>query len=155
MKLIDIAEQLLDLRKKGTDNIFAKPPFMPDAPFSADKLKSEIVNQGIKYPDIALAQAKIESNHFRSDIFKENNNLFGMKLPSQRKTTAIGKNRGHARYRSWVDSVKDYKLWQDTQGFANLDKNTYLQKLSDIYCSPPDCAKGSYGKLVKQVMTQG
>jgi len=153
MKLFPIVEQLINSGFTA-NNTFGKYPFMPANTFSPDNLKLELTKQGVKHPDIALAQAKIESDHFRSPIFKENNNLFGMKLPSSRRTTAIGANRGHAKYKDWVDSVKDYKLWQDTQGFANLDQNTYLQKLSDIYCSPPDCKKGQYGKLVQQVMTQ-
>ena len=123
--------------------------------FSPQNLQQEIVKQGIKYPDIAMAQAKIESGHFTSPIFQENNNLFGMKLPSVRQTTAIGKNRGHAKYKTWQDSVKDYKLWQDTQGWSNLPKDVYLKKLSDDYCSPPDCPKGYYSNLVKKTMAGG
>jgi flagellum-specific peptidoglycan hydrolase FlgJ len=123
--------------------------------FSPQNLQQEIVKQGIKYPDIVMAQAKIESGHFSSPIFKENNNLFGMKLPESRKTTAIGKNRGHAKYNTWQDSVKDYKLWQDQLGWSSLPKDVYLQKLSDRYCSPPDCPKGYYSKIVKQTMAKG
>ena len=120
-----------------------------------EELEKEINKQGIKYPDIVMAQAKIESGHFTSAIFKENNNLFGMKLPAQRKTTAIGKNRGHAKYETWQDSVKDYKIWQDTLGWSSLSKETYIQKLSDKYCMPPDCPKGYYSKIVKKTMASG
>jgi len=45
---------------------------------------------------LITAQAGFETGNFTSVIFKENNNLFGMKLPKVRKTTAIGENRGHA-----------------------------------------------------------
>ena len=120
-----------------------------------ENLKAEINKLGIVYPDIALAQAKWESTHFTSDIFKENNNLFGMKLPAQRKTTAIGKNRGHAKYETWQDSVEDYKIWQDTLGWSSLPKEAYIQKLSDKYCMPPDCPKGYYSKIVKKTMASG
>lgn len=58
-----------------------------------------------------FAQAAHETGNFTSDIFKENNNLFGMKMPRVRKTTAIGENRGHAVYKSVEDSVKDYWLY--------------------------------------------
>ena len=51
-----------------------------------------------------------------------------------------------------LDFFKDYKLWQDSNGMSSLPKNVYLQKLSDIYCFPPDCAKGQYAKLVQNVM---
>ena len=124
-------------------------------PFSPENLKSEIKKQNITYPDVALAQAKWESKHFKSDIFKDNNNLFGMKLAKLRPTTAIGKNKmhgDHAAYRNWQDSVKDYKLWQDSNGMSKLPKDRYITKLSDIYCSPPDCPKGSYGKNIKNML---
>jgi hypothetical protein len=124
-------------------------------PFTPENLKSEIQKQGIIHPDVAMAQATWESGHFGSPIFKENNNLFGMKLAHQRKTTAIGKNRGHAKYNNWQDSVKDYKLWQDSNGMSNLPKDQYIKKLSDIYCSPPDCVRGSYGKNIQKMIGWG
>jgi len=60
---------------------------------------------------IVATQAILETGLFTSPIFYENNNLFGMKEPRVRKTTAIGSNRGHATYDNWVDSVDDYILW--------------------------------------------
>jgi hypothetical protein len=121
-------------------------------PFSPENLKSEIKKQGIVHPDVALAQAKLESGYFKSKIFIENNNLFGMKLARQRNTTAVGQNRNHAKYNNWQDSVKDYKLWQDSNGMSKLPKEQYITKLSNIYCSPPDCPTGSYSKNVKKLM---
>ena len=113
-------------------------------PFSLENLKAEIVKQGIKFPNIALAQAVLESGHFDSDIFRENNNLFGMKKPSVRKTVATGENRGHATYKNWVDSVKDYKLFQDELGYSDLNLNGYMKKLDTSYC--PGC---NYSKKIK------
>ena len=116
-----------------------------DKPFSVENLKSEIVKQGIKYPNIVLAQAVLESGHFDSDIFKENNNLFGMKKPSVRKTLATGENRGHATFKNWVDSVRDYKMFQDQNGYSNLSVNDYMKKLGTDYC--PGC---NYEKKIKE-----
>ena len=116
-----------------------------DKPFSVENLKSEIVKQGIKYPNIVLAQAVLESGHFDSDIFKENNNLFGMKKPSVRKTLATGENRGHATFKNWVDSVRDYKMFQDQNGYSNLSVNDYMKKLGTDYC--PNC---NYEKKIKE-----
>lgn len=47
---------------------------------------------------------------FTSPVFKENNNLFGMRLASG-NTTAIGSNLGHAVYSSLSDSAKDLVLY--------------------------------------------
>jgi hypothetical protein len=121
-------------------------------PFTPENLSSEIQKLGIKHPDVVMAQAKWESAHFKSKVFQENNNLFGMKLARQRDTTAIGENRGHAKYKNWQDSVKDYKLWQDSNRMGILPKEQYINKLSNIYCPPPDCPKGLYSKNIKRML---
>ena len=66
---------------------------------------------------LITAQAGFETGNFTSVIFKENNNLFGMKLPRVRKTTAIGENRGHAVYKNLEDSIKDYWLYSKALGY--------------------------------------
>src|SRR6187402_1570007 len=47
--------------------------------FSKKDLKEYLLQLNIKFPNIVLAQAELESGHFKSVMFKENNNLFGMK----------------------------------------------------------------------------
>ena len=61
----------------------------------------------IEHPYIVYAQAMIESNNFQSKIYRENNNMFGMKMPERRATLAIGINKGHAVYRNWRECVID------------------------------------------------
>ncbi len=105
-------------------------------------LKKAIKDFGIKYPDIVLKQALLETGNFTSSICKENHNLFGMKHPRKRETVSLGKKRGHAHYNHWLDSVKDYRLWQDEMYrggnyIAFLDKiyatdNQYVEKLINI-----------------------
>ena len=162
MKLVISESQLKKIIEQsvvGAPNygMFTKNPntFIPkvkELPFTPENLSSEIQKLGIKHPDVVLAQAKWESGHFKSKVFQENNNLFGMKLARQRNTTAVGENRGHAKYDNWQDSVKDYKLWQDSNGMGNLPKEQYISKLSNIYCPPPDCPKGLYSKNIKKML---
>jgi flagellum-specific peptidoglycan hydrolase FlgJ len=102
-----------------------------DDVFSKEKLIAYMIEIGIKHPEIVLAQAKLESGRFKSRIFRENHNLFGMKLPKIRKTLATGKNRGYATFKDWKSSVNDYKLWQDRmikKGKTKAEYYTYLQK---------------------------
>lgn len=80
--------------------------------FSEEALISFMKKLKIKYPETVLAQAKLETGNFTSAIFRENHNLFGMKVAEKRPTSAIGINRGHAKYRNWRDSVIDYALLQ-------------------------------------------
>ena len=95
----------------------------------------EILNLDIKFPDIVLAQAVLESGNFVSKIAKQNNNLFGMRMPKVRETTAVGQRNGYARYYNWKDSVKDYKLWQDAllKRYPNMTRGQYKTYINRIY----------------------
>ena len=101
--------------------------------FSEEALLSFMKELRIKYPETVLAQARLETGNFTSDIFKENHNLFGMKVAGKRPTSAVGVHRGHAQYRDWKDSVIDYALFQ-SYIIAKLPKNNieeyrnYIQK---------------------------
>jgi flagellum-specific peptidoglycan hydrolase FlgJ len=80
-----------------------------------------------------FAQAAFETGNFTSDIFKENNNLFGMKLPRVRQTLATGENRGHATFNSITDSIKDFALFHKARAlapsFTSID--TYIETLNN------------------------
>lgn len=99
----------------------------------------EIVESNIQHPDIVLAQAILESGYLSSQIFIENNNLFGMRFPERRKTLAISRNKGYSVYNCWIDSVKDYKLFQDFL-FRRKEKTReeYFNYLSRIYAEDPN-----------------
>ena len=73
-----------------------------------------------------IAIAKHETGNFTSKIFRENNNLFGMKQAKTRENTAIGTNHGHAVYCCINDSLIDFLLWFKYHGFDfdNFDKFT-------------------------------
>jgi len=80
--------------------------------FNPDSLKNYIKKINLKFPNIAYAQALLETANFTSNIFKHNYNLFGMKEAKQRPTTALGTRFGHAYYSDWKQSVIDYALWE-------------------------------------------
>jgi len=52
--------------------------------FSEDKFVSELKRLNVKFPHIVMAQAIAETGHYKSQVFKENNNLFGMKQATVR-----------------------------------------------------------------------
>ena len=100
----------------------------------------QIVSVGIKFPDVTLAQAILESANFKSKIAVQNNNLFGMRLPKSRETTAVGQKSGYARYLSWKDSVRDFKMWQDSlfKKRPNMTRSQYLNYISRLYSETPN-----------------
>lgn len=115
--------------------------------FSELNVYKQLVKIGVAYPDVVLAQAKIETGNFTSKIFRENNNMFGMKLPERRQTTAVGENHNHAKYTSWVQSIIDYKLWQDKMIHKAPTKRAYLAYLRRNYAEDKN-----YIKKIKQII---
>lgn len=64
-------------------------------------------------PHVFLAQSALESGNWTSRRAVEDNNVFGMKHPSQRPTTSAGAGAGgFATYASPTDSVEDYFMRQ-------------------------------------------
>ncbi len=92
-----------------------------------------LVKYEIKYPDIVFAQAVLESGNFTSKLFKTQNNLFGMKVPHKRQTTAINK-RGYAKYNSIDDSIIDYSFYQQyAMKRKEMSRHEYLVFLGRNY----------------------
>lgn len=102
---------------------------LPDV-ITEEKLLSYIKELKIAHPKIVITQAKLESANFKSGIFKSNKNIFGMKFPEKRPTTAIGINKNHSVYSSWRKSVEDYKIWQDKYAKKYKTTKQYLKYLS-------------------------
>lgn len=110
------------------------------------KLLVEYVN--LKYPNsskVSLKQFILETGWFKSKIFKENNNICGMRLPKVRKTTAIGSKYNHAVYNSVWDSIDDYYYWYEYhKKYHNDDYYLFLKSVG--YAE-----SNSYIKLLKQI----
>jgi uncharacterized FlgJ-related protein len=115
--------------------------------FSEAKLKEYLVELNIKFPHIVFAQAKLESGNFKSTIFLENNNLFGMKVARRRPTTNKGENRGHAYFNSWRECVVDYAFYQAAYLNEIKTESQYLQYLRENYAENPQ-----YYEKVKNLM---
>lgn len=101
--------------------------------FTPAKLWQKLLEYNIEHPEIVYRQAVHETADFKSRVFREGNNLFGMKYPNKRETTAVGVHRKHAKYQSWIDSVIDMKLWQDYHKRFYKKYPTYYKFLEARY----------------------
>lgn len=122
--------------------------FTTDEDINYKNLYSKILEYNIKFPDVVFAQAVLETGHFRSKLFQNSNNLFGMKLPRKRETVAVGKTQGgYAKFDNWESSVYDYSLWQNYIFSKNgeISKTDYLKILDKIYSE----SKGYSNKVLK------
>ena len=115
--------------------------------FSESKLIEKIDQLNFRYPHIILAQAKLESGHFKSTIFLENNNMFGMKEAKLRANLAKGTNRGHAYYDTWQDCILDYALYYSTYLSDIRTEGEYFEYLKQNYAEDP-----TYVQRLKQII---
>ncbi len=101
--------------------------------------KDALVESGLpqKHIDEIFRHAQRESGNFKSRIFRDQNNAFGMRLAKRRKTLADGRKRGYAVYSSWYDSVYDYWLWYEKRPIGMSSSwGSYLR--SRNYMNPGD-----------------
>lgn len=108
-------------------------PAGTEIPFSKDALIQMLNDLNVKYPHIVLAQSILETGHFKSEVFLQNNNLFGMKEARVRQHTADGTNLGHACYNTWQESVIDYALYQARYLSHIKSEDEYIQYLNERY----------------------
>jgi uncharacterized FlgJ-related protein len=80
--------------------------------FSKKELIEMLKRLNVKHPHIVLAQSIVETGNWKSVVFKENHNLFGMKEANSRIKTALGTQLNHAYYNNWKESVYDYAFYQ-------------------------------------------
>ena len=116
--------------------------------FTEEKFIDLIKELNMKFPHIVYAQARIESGNFKSAVFKQNNNLFGMREARVRVNTAKGTNLNHAYYDNWKESVYDYAFYQCRYMSSADTEAEYYQALDASYAE----AGGGYSKALKQLI---
>ena len=89
-----------------------------------------------------MAQSILETGHWTSAVFKQNNNLFGMKQAGARINTAQGTSLNHAYYDNWRESVYDYAFYQ-CRYLPNLsDEDSYFAALDASYAEGANYSQG-------------
>jgi uncharacterized FlgJ-related protein len=117
-----------------------------DSTFSKEALIEYVYSLNLRFPHIVLAQAQLESGNFSSKIFRENNNLFGMKEAKIRPTTNCGTNRGHAKYNHWRESVIDYVLYYAVYLHRFKTEESYYNYLDRGYAK-----NSNYSKILRKI----
>jgi uncharacterized FlgJ-related protein len=135
MYLSDASSKIITIQEE-TEEI-TKIIIKEEVEFSEENLKSFLLDLNVKFPHIILAQAKLESGNFKSHMFIENNNIFGMKEAKKRPTTNKGTQNGHAYYENWKDCVIDYAFYQAAYLNDLKTEEQYYQYLAGSYAEDP------------------
>ena len=102
-----------------------------DIKLNDSSITAELVRLGCVLPNVAIAQFKIETGHYKSAICRENKNLAGIRNSASPLST--GKNRGHNVYETYKYCLKDYVRVQ----------NKYLKNIDGKYAE----AKGYINQI--------
>lgn len=108
---------------------------------------------GIQCPRVVVAQICLETNYLTSRIYKENNNLFGMKESS--RNWDVGSNLGHAKYISPAHSLLDYRDWQKQMARGRVFKTDeeYIQFLGCLFKDKNGCVRYAEDKEYEKKLT--
>ena len=111
-----------------------QPEFFLNANPSISSLKQACEYYDIQHSNIVIAQAILETGHFRSNMCKTKNNLFGLYNSSKNE---------YFSFNHWSESVEAYKKmvqykykegdyyhWLDSIGYAT--DSLYVYKLKQI-----------------------
>jgi uncharacterized FlgJ-related protein len=118
---------------QGETEEISKIIIKSEVEFSEPAFKNLLLELNIRFPHIVLAQAKLESGNFKSHIFLENNNMFGMKEAKRRPTTNKGTQNGHAYFENWRDCVIDYAFYQAAYLNDLKTEDQYYEYLAASY----------------------
>lgn len=93
---------------------------------------------GVKYPEIVYAQAILETGHFRSKVYRECNNLFGL---------YNSRTKSYYKFGHWSESVVAYLNYIQ---YRYKPPDDYYKFLSDIgYAEDPE-----YINKLKRIVNQ-
>lgn len=127
-------------------NILAKKEIIVQDSLNISQL---LEKHKIKFSHIVLAQAKLESNNFKSDLFVKYNNFCGLRIAGQRYCFAINNYDygAFAKYLTVEDCVKDIRSWQIQNALFLTTDNQYFELLEKVYCTDKN-----YVKQIKQLI---
>lgn len=131
----------------------------------SDLVLSYINNVSIEVAEFIACQSAVESGYGTSTLALEDSNIFGMKMPNLRLTSAFDKNvNGFAVYDDIYLSIIDYLLWlsynhvsrkslRDVKSFSGfLVHHHYCD--SDGYIPAIQACYDSYQKYKENEKTQ-
>ena len=101
-----------------------------------DSIYYEINKLNLEHPEIVFSQVILETGYLTSKLYRENNNLFGMRVSGSRATMSNKIVNGYKWYPSWRESLIDYALLQ-MAFYKNKSEKEYFDKLSRVYAEDP------------------
>lgn len=97
-----------------------QPEFFLKDTVTKDVLIEALEYYDIKYPEIVCAQAILETGNFKSKVFKEYNNLFGL---------YNSYTKDYYKFNHWTESIEAYKSKIEYRYKEEEDYYTFLTRI--------------------------
>lgn len=99
------------------------------------------------FPEVVAAQLVHETDFFQSTVFKQNHNGFGMKHNG--RGYSLGERNGHAYYKNFKESLKDYKAYQNKILFYAAKQDRYPHTNEEYMALLEDLPQFGVNKFVR------
>lgn len=119
-----------------------------DDSFTVDNFKAYLAQINAPHAHVIYSIAKHESG-FRSDLFVNNNNLFGMRRPNTRPNKSIQQGQRWAKFEHWTHSVDDFILYMEYTGMNEVSEQRFLNHIDRNYAM-----RIGYGQTIKKYFTE-
>jgi len=116
--------------------------------FSIDNFKSYLAQINAPHAHVIYSIAKHESG-FRSLLFINNNNLFGMRRPNTRPNKSIQEGQRWAKFQHWTESVDDFILYMEYTGMDEVSEQRFLNHIDHNYAM-----RVGYGQTLKKYYSE-
>mgnify|MGYP001233914159 FL=1 len=136
---VEVVEKLTPMEKYIVINEATK--------FSEEKLIEEIKRLNFNFPYLVYCQSYVETGAWTSRIYRENNNLFGMKQAQVRANLAVGTQYEHAYYNNWKESLYDYAFYYSEYLSDIKDEDQYIDYVNQRYAEHPE-----YDLMIREVL---
>lgn len=104
---------------------YVNPVEQHDVELSEEAIVKCLHDNGCVLPNVAVAQARLESNLGKSNVGKQAKNMFG--ITHHKCQYVSGKHGVYAKYETYEDNIKCYIHIQDR----------YLQNINGVYATDP------------------
>lgn len=138
LKIEDIPNEIVSIATNSSDSII-----------NDTLVYQYLLEIRAKHPRVILAQCKLESENYKSDLFLKNRNMLGMKEAKARTSFNSGGRKGYQKYDSWMQCLNDYVLWGMTHNYDKMSQSEYITYLNKIYAED-----NSYAQKLNKIISK-
>lgn len=126
----------LPLYHQEVNLLLGKEEYACDDILCEHTVMNELKKSNVEHADIVLAQSKLETGYYTSQLVRSHNNLFGFRT-----------SKGYLKFSHWKESIDYYKRWQKRKYDGDPDYYRFLVEIG--YAEDPN-----YTNKLKKIVNE-